>query len=59
MGDANRDPDLDRKQPDPRGASSGTAEAADGSGKALEPAGAPDGIAATSDETENQDATAR
>jgi hypothetical protein len=68
MGDANRDPELDRAQPDPRsdleqvtGARSDAAEAADGgdSTSPLEPTAVPDGVSGTAGEVKNQDKAAQ
>ena len=67
MGDANRDPELDRAKLDPRsdlehvtGASSQTAEAADGgSTSPLDPTGIADAVAGTAGETKNQEKTAQ
>ncbi|MEZ0243311.1 MAG: hypothetical protein ACAH11_08040 [Sphingomonas sp.] len=68
MGDANRDPELDRQKPDPRsdleqvtGARSDAAEAADGvdSTSPLEPTGVADGVSGTAGEVKNQDEAAQ
>jgi hypothetical protein len=68
MSDVNRDPELDRKQPDPRsdleqvtGARSDAAEAADGGGTTspLEPAGVDDGASGTAGTVKNQDSAAQ